>query len=195
MSSCAAPKNAILSIQNNLSGRRIGQPATELGLACIHDPAYPAVISNYANQFADGRKVKSTAIGIRHEAGEYVAAICLNVDLTLFGGFQAAISQFTAIESGALAETLDAAQSPRRLCSHPGHNAARTEVGRAQKSGSGHQKGGLSGNSPGRRDSRRTYGCVTRYGVQRGEVSGAGFALRAVLKVYCSTASAVGGVA
>jgi predicted transcriptional regulator YheO len=107
------PKNAILSIQNNLSGRRIGQPATELGLARIHDPAYPAVISNYANQFADGRKVKSTSIGIRNEAGDYVAAICLNVDLTLFGGFQAAISQFTAIESGAVAETLDAANADR----------------------------------------------------------------------------------
>lgn len=79
------PKNAILAIENNLSGRRIGQPATELGLARIQDPDYPAVISNYANQFADGRKVKSTSIGIRNEAGDYVAAICLNVDLTLFG--------------------------------------------------------------------------------------------------------------
>ena len=36
-------------------GRRIGQPATELGLARIQDPDYPAVIANYANQFADGR--------------------------------------------------------------------------------------------------------------------------------------------
>lgn len=107
------PKNAILSIENNLSGRRIGQPATELGLARIQDPEYPAVISNYANQFSDGRKVKSTSIGIRNEAGDYVAAICLNVDLTLFGGFQAAMSQFTAIESGAVAETLDAANADR----------------------------------------------------------------------------------
>lgn len=107
------PKNAILAIENNLSGRRVGQPATELGLARIQDPDYPAVIANYANQFADGRKVKSTSVGIRNEAGEYVAAICLNVDLTLFNGFQAAMSQFTAIESSAVTETLDAANADR----------------------------------------------------------------------------------
>lgn len=107
------PKNAILAIENNLSGRRLGQPATELGLARIQDPDYPAVIANYANQFADGRKVKSTSVGIRNEEGEYVAAICLNVDLTLFNGFQAAMSQFTAIESSAVTETLDAANADR----------------------------------------------------------------------------------
>ena len=35
------PKNAILAIHNNLSGRQVGQPATELGLARITDPHYP----------------------------------------------------------------------------------------------------------------------------------------------------------
>lgn len=107
------PKNAILSIENNLSGRRVGQPATELGLARIQDPAYPAVISNYANQFSDGRKVKSTSIGIRNETGDYVAAICLNVDLTVFEGFQAVMTQFTAIGLSQVPETLDAANSER----------------------------------------------------------------------------------
>jgi predicted transcriptional regulator YheO len=107
------PDNAILAIANNLSGRQVGQPATELGLARIQDPQYPAVISNYANQFADGRKVKSTSIGIKDEAGNYVATICLNVDLTLFEGFQAAMSQFTAIESSTVTETLDASNADR----------------------------------------------------------------------------------
>ena len=32
------PKHAILSIHNNLSGRAVGEPATELGLARIADP-------------------------------------------------------------------------------------------------------------------------------------------------------------
>ena len=34
------PKNAIVAIHNNLSGRKVGQPATELGLARIADPDY-----------------------------------------------------------------------------------------------------------------------------------------------------------
>ncbi|SDE10059.1 Predicted transcriptional regulator YheO, contains PAS and DNA-binding HTH domains [Variovorax sp. CF079] len=107
------PKNAIFAIENNLSGRRVGQPVTELGLARIGDPDYPAVITNYANQFADGRKVKSTSIGIKDESGEYVAALCLNVDLTLFQGFQAALAQFTRIESSEISETLDARHADR----------------------------------------------------------------------------------
>lgn len=92
------PKNAILAIHNNLSGREVGQPATELGLARIADPDYPQIIANYANTFADGRQAKSTSIGIKDANGTYVAALCLNVDLTLFQSLQTAIRQFTRIE-------------------------------------------------------------------------------------------------
>jgi predicted transcriptional regulator YheO len=126
------PKNAILAIENNLSGRRVGQPATELGLARIQDPAYPAIVANYANQFGDGRKVKSTSIGIRNEAGDYVAALCLNVDLTLFNGFQAALAQFSAIESSAVAETLDAANADRIRQTIDDFAAARASTARAR---------------------------------------------------------------
>jgi predicted transcriptional regulator YheO len=128
------PKNAILSIENNLSGRKTGQPATELGLARIQDPDYPAVIANYDNQFADGRKVKSTSIGIRNESGEYIAALCLNVDLTLFSGFQAALAQFTAIESGSVTETLDAAHAERIRQYIDEYAASRATTARALKS-------------------------------------------------------------
>jgi predicted transcriptional regulator YheO len=93
------PKNAILSIHNNLSGRAVGQPATELGLARIADPNYPQVIANYVNTFADGRQAKSTSIGIKDSDGHYVAALCLNVDLTLFHTMQSAIGQFTRVEA------------------------------------------------------------------------------------------------
>ena len=93
------PKNAIVAIHNNLSSREVGQPATELGLARIADPDYPQVIANYANTFADGRQAKSTSIGIKDAAGSYVAALCLNIDLTLFQSLQTAIGQFTRIDA------------------------------------------------------------------------------------------------
>ncbi|WP_394830261.1 PAS domain-containing protein [Pendulispora rubella] len=107
------PKNAIHGIYNNLSGRHIGDPATELGLARIRDPEFPPRLSNYANTFPDGRKVKSTSIGIKDENGEYVAALCLNVDLTLFQSFQGAISQFTRIEDGRVHEDLERTPAER----------------------------------------------------------------------------------
>lgn len=104
------PKHSILAIHNNLSGRSVGDPTTELGLARIADPDYPQVIANYANQFADGRQAKSTSVGIKDASGNYIAALCLNVDLTQFRSLQSVVGQFTAItgETG-LSETLDPA--------------------------------------------------------------------------------------
>ncbi|ACL58058.1 YheO domain protein [Methylobacterium nodulans ORS 2060] len=103
------PKNAIVAIHNNLSGRQVGQPATELGLARIADPDYPQVIANYANTFADGRRAKSTSIGIKDADGTYVAALCLNIDLTLFQSLQSAIGQFTSLGTQGDLESLNPA--------------------------------------------------------------------------------------
>ncbi|MGA7777559.1 MAG: PAS domain-containing protein [Paraburkholderia sp.] len=106
------PKQAILAIHNNLSGREVGSPATELGLARILDPDYPQVIANYPNRFADGRQTKSTSIGVKDSEGRYIAALCMNVDLTLFRGLQSAMSQFVAVDTtSAPPESLDPASA------------------------------------------------------------------------------------
>lgn len=101
------PEHAVISIRNNLSGRQPGDPATELGLTRISSPEFPNILANYANKFPDGRPAKSTSIGIKNEAGEYVAAICLNVDMTLFRGMQNALAQFTNLTSNSVSENLE----------------------------------------------------------------------------------------
>ena len=104
------PKHAIVAIHNNLSGRKVDGPATELGLARIADKDCPAVIANYSNQFADGRQVKSTSIGIKDSSGRYIAALCMNVDLTLFQGLQSVLRQFSSVDAAnAVTESLDPA--------------------------------------------------------------------------------------
>lgn len=105
------PKHAVLAIHNNLSGRSASDPATELGLARIADDAYPQIVANYANQFPDGRPAKSTSIGIKDAQGRYVAALCLNVDLTLFRSMRSALEQFTATDASPVAESLDPANA------------------------------------------------------------------------------------
>lgn len=100
------PEHAILALHNNLSGRSVGQPATELGLARLADPDYPQVIANYAGRFADGRAVKSTSIGIKDSSGQYVAAICLNVDLTSFQSLTSVLTSFMQVDL-TRRETLD----------------------------------------------------------------------------------------
>jgi len=78
------PEHTVRVIENNLSGREIGDPATEIGVARIQDPDYPNVIQNYPNTFPDGRPAKSTSIGIKNSEGTYIAALCLNLDVSLF---------------------------------------------------------------------------------------------------------------
>lgn len=90
------PEHAILAIECPLSGRRVGEPATEMGLARINDVSFPDVVQNYANTFPDGRPAKSTSIGIRNSQGMFVAAICLNLDISLFSSMKMVIEQLTS---------------------------------------------------------------------------------------------------
>lgn len=87
------PEEAILAIYNNLSGRKVGDPSTEIGRARASDSSYPQIVANYSNRFADGRPAKSTSIGIKDSEGRYVAAICLNLDITLLSGMRAILEE------------------------------------------------------------------------------------------------------
>jgi predicted transcriptional regulator YheO len=93
------PDHAIRVIENNLSGRQVGDSATELGLRRISDPGYPSVIQNYANRFPDGRPVKSTSIGIRNASGDYIAALCLNLDVSVLSPLALTLANLVETEA------------------------------------------------------------------------------------------------
>ena len=93
------PQHAIRAIENNLSGRQVGDSATELGLARVADPHYPSVIQNYPNQFPDGRPAKSTSIGIKNASGEYIAALCLNLDVSVLSPVTLTLSNLVATDT------------------------------------------------------------------------------------------------
>ncbi len=96
------PEHSIIAIACPLSGRNIGEPTTELGLARINDPEFPEVIQNYPNKFPDGRSVKSTSIGLKNSQGKFIAAICLNLDTSLFSATQRVLTQLTSSEQPVL---------------------------------------------------------------------------------------------
>jgi len=89
------PNNSIIAIECPLSGRKVGQPTSEMGLARIKNQSFPDIVQNYANSFPDGRSVKSTSIGLRNSQGQFIAALCLNLDISLFSSIQRVISQLT----------------------------------------------------------------------------------------------------
>lgn len=95
------PEQSVVAISNNLSGRQVGDAATEMGLARLNDPGFPEVVANYPNRFPDGRPVKSTSIGLKNSAGDYVAAVCLNMDVSLLGAVTAGLGQL--MQTGAAA--------------------------------------------------------------------------------------------
>jgi predicted transcriptional regulator YheO len=89
------PAHTIVYIANNLSGRAVGDSATELGLARMADPTFPDVIANYAGTFPDGRPAKSTSIGLKDSSGKFIVAICLNIDLSYLRGISSYIDALT----------------------------------------------------------------------------------------------------
>lgn len=115
------PEHAIVAIANNLSGRAVGDPATEIGLARIADPAYAEVLLNYPNRFPDGRPAKSTSIGLKNSRGEYVAAICLNLDVSLLTALTASLGQLVATSAAPGAV-------PRETLAAPALDAVRTRL-------------------------------------------------------------------
>ncbi|GAA2391621.1 PAS domain-containing protein [Streptomyces glaucosporus] len=100
------PDNAVRVIENNLSGRQVGDPATELGLRRIADPDHPSVIQNYSNRFPDGRPAKSTSIGIRNAQGRYIAALCLNLDVSTLSPLALTLANLVATDVEHQGETL-----------------------------------------------------------------------------------------
>jgi predicted transcriptional regulator YheO len=92
------PQHSIRLIENNLSGRQVGDSATELGMLRILDPNYPSVVQNYANTFTDGRPAKSTSIGIKGSDGTYIAALCLNLDISVLSPMTLALANLAATE-------------------------------------------------------------------------------------------------
>lgn len=101
------PDHSIIAIENPLSGREVGESVTEMGLARLRDSSFPDVVQNYRNTFPDGRPVKSTSIGLKNSEGKFIAAICLNLDISLFSSVQRVLEQLTSLETSApVRETL-----------------------------------------------------------------------------------------
>lgn len=98
------PENAIVAIENNFSGRKIGSSAAGLALARSVDKKFPDVLQNYQNTLPNGRIVKTTVIGIKNRAGNYVAAIGINFDVTQFSSFRALIDNFVVFQDIAITE-------------------------------------------------------------------------------------------
>jgi predicted transcriptional regulator YheO len=79
------PESSIIAIYNgHLTGREVGDGATELGLRRLRGEDIPDAMVGYANESPDGAKMKSSSLAIRDNEGELIGALCLNLDISYF---------------------------------------------------------------------------------------------------------------
>lgn len=73
--------NSIVAIHGSLTGRKVGDHSQSLTLERITEISDDDYVT-YQSVLQDGRRVRSTTITIRDVAGNAVAALCINVDMS-----------------------------------------------------------------------------------------------------------------
>ncbi|WP_448531803.1 helix-turn-helix transcriptional regulator [Pseudothermotoga sp.] len=79
------PERSVVAIENgHVTGRTIGSPLTDFGLYLLRSPRFKNVdyVANYMTRTNDGRKLRSTTVFIRDEAGGVIGFLCINYDTT-----------------------------------------------------------------------------------------------------------------
>ena len=89
----------IFIVNEHISGRQVGDGATELGLRrLLENEEIPDSLTNYLNRNKHGRRLKSASLAIRNDQGGMIGALCLNFDTTPFEHIQHVLEGLTQCE-------------------------------------------------------------------------------------------------
>lgn len=78
-------EHSIVAIENgHITGRKVGDSSTNLGLEALRKGAEDSDIMNYMSTTKDGKVLRSSSIYIRDDNGLAIGAICINYNLTDF---------------------------------------------------------------------------------------------------------------
>lgn len=91
--------NSIVAIYGDVTGRRVGDPATDLLLEKVSNFSDDNMVG-YETTLPDGRSIRSSTMVIRDVAGTAVAALCINSDLTVWNSAQQVIDAMLGIHDG-----------------------------------------------------------------------------------------------
>ncbi|MDF2716959.1 MAG: hypothetical protein K0R28_3884 [Paenibacillus sp.] len=76
-------ESTIAAIENgHITGRKVGDPGTNLGLELLRGNQVNGNKFNYVTQTKDGRLLRSTSIYMNNAEGKPVGALCINFDIT-----------------------------------------------------------------------------------------------------------------
>jgi predicted transcriptional regulator YheO len=75
--------HTIMAIENgHVTGREVGGPSTSLGLNVMQSRQEDHDAFGYRGFTADGRELRCSSVYFRNPAGDIIAALCINVDLS-----------------------------------------------------------------------------------------------------------------
>jgi len=76
-------ESTIVAIENgHITGRKPGDPGTNLGLELLKGTVKDGNRHNYLTQTKDGRILRSTSLYIHDDAGQPIGSLCMNFDIT-----------------------------------------------------------------------------------------------------------------
>jgi predicted transcriptional regulator YheO len=77
--------SSIIAIENShITGRRIGDCGSNLGLEVLRGTVTDGDRYNYITQTKDGKILRSTSVYIKNSKGNTIGAICMNLDISDF---------------------------------------------------------------------------------------------------------------
>lgn len=77
------PQSSIIAIANgHVTGRTVGSPMSEYGLATLRKGQFDKPIVNYRKKTKDGKLLKSTSLFIKDEKGKLIGFLCINYDIS-----------------------------------------------------------------------------------------------------------------
>lgn len=98
--------NSIVAIYGNVTGRRVGDPATDLLLQKVSALSEDNMVG-YESVLPDGRKIRSSTMIIRDDAGTPIAAFCINSDLSAWISVLRVTEMMLGVTRPASSETHD----------------------------------------------------------------------------------------
>lgn len=94
--------STIIAIENgHVSGRKIGDGGSNLGLEVMRGTSDGSNQLNYLTQMSDGRMLRSSSLYLEDESGKKIGALCINRDITDFIRMQNQMSEITMMPNGA----------------------------------------------------------------------------------------------
>lgn len=75
--------DSIVAVWGDVTGRRVGDPATDVLLEQASTGVFRDMVG-YRTRLPDGRTLRSTTAIVRTPAGDPVAALCINADVTVW---------------------------------------------------------------------------------------------------------------